>query len=68
MIHARRKSLTMRFDPDLLVAARRCAAEENRTLTNFIETVVRREVLAATSTAAETVAAETTAAPKARQG
>jgi hypothetical protein len=39
-----RKPITMRFDPDLLVQARRQAFRENRTLTNFIETVVRQRV------------------------
>ena len=39
-----RKSITMRFDPDLLAKARLQAARENRTLTNFIETVVRQRV------------------------
>jgi hypothetical protein len=39
-----RKPITMRFDPDLLAQAKRQAARENRTLTNFIETVVRQRV------------------------
>ena len=39
-----RKTITMRFDPDLLAKARQQAARENRTLTNFIETVVRQRV------------------------
>jgi hypothetical protein len=39
-----RKPITMRFDPDLLTQARRQAARENRSLTNFIETVVRERV------------------------
>lgn len=39
-----RKPITMRFDPDLLVQARLQAARENRTLTNFIETAVLRQV------------------------
>jgi hypothetical protein len=39
-----RKPITMRFDPDLLAQARLRAARENRTLTNFIETVVRERV------------------------
>ena len=39
-----RKSITMRFDPELLAKARLQAARENRTLTNFIETVVRQRV------------------------
>ena len=39
-----RKTITMRFDPDLLAKARLQAARENRTLTNFIETVVRQRV------------------------
>jgi hypothetical protein len=39
-----RKPITMRFDPDLLTQARLQAARENRSLTNFIETVVRERV------------------------
>ena len=39
-----RKTITMRFDPDLLAKARLQAARENRTLTNFIEAVVRQRV------------------------
>jgi hypothetical protein len=39
-----RKPITMRFDPDLLAKAKLKAAGENRTLTNFIETVVRERV------------------------
>jgi hypothetical protein len=39
-----RKAVTFRFDPDLLERARVKAREENRTLTNFIETVVKNEV------------------------
>ena len=41
-----RKTITMRFDPELLAEARLQAARENRTLTNFIETVVRQRVAA----------------------
>jgi hypothetical protein len=32
-----KKALTVRLNPDLLDAARSCAAREHRTLTNFIE-------------------------------
>lgn len=42
-----RKPITMRFDPDLLVQAKRQAARENRSLTNFIETIVRQRVTGA---------------------
>jgi hypothetical protein len=45
-----RKSITMRFDPDLLAKARFEAARENRSLTNFIETVVRQRVADASPT------------------
>ena len=45
-----RKSITMRFDADLLARARLEAARENRTLTNFIETVVRQRVADASPT------------------
>ena len=39
-----KKPVTVRVDPELLAEARRCAREENRTLTNFIETVLRQKV------------------------
>jgi hypothetical protein len=44
-IRSVRKPITMRFDPELLTQARLQAARENRTLTNFIETVVRQRVI-----------------------
>ena len=44
-----RKPVNMRFDPDLLAQARLQAVRENRTLTNFIETVVRQRVAEAWS-------------------
>jgi hypothetical protein len=40
-----RQSITMRFDPEVLKAARRKAVSDNRTLTNYIETLVRRDLL-----------------------
>ena len=61
-----RKTITMRFDPDLLAKARVQAARENRTLTNFIETVVRQRVAApglATFPADAPVAKPSAAAP-----
>lgn len=39
-----RQSVTMRFDPDVLKAARRKATRDNRSLTNYIETLVRRDL------------------------
>lgn len=36
-----KQAIALRIDPDLLADVRRCAAEENRTLTNFIETVLK---------------------------
>ena len=33
-----KKSLTVRLQPELLEAAKSCAAREHRSLTNFIET------------------------------
>ena len=36
--------ITVRIEAQLLADARRCAAEQNRTLTNFIETVLRRRL------------------------
>ena len=39
-----KKALTVRVDPDLLIAARVCAAREHRTLTNFIEMSLRGRI------------------------
>jgi hypothetical protein len=39
-----RQSITMRFDPEVLKAARRKAVTDNRSLTNYIETLVRRDL------------------------
>jgi predicted HicB family RNase H-like nuclease len=39
-----KKAVTFRIDPDLLERARQAAEAENRTLTNFIETVLRARV------------------------
>lgn len=39
-----RQAVTFRLDSELLAAARRCAAEENRTLTNFLETLLKRHL------------------------
>lgn len=41
-----RQAVTFRLDSELLAEARRCAAEENRTLTNFMETLLKRHVTA----------------------
>jgi hypothetical protein len=37
-------AITVRIDGDLLIEARRCARSENRTLTNFIETLLQRRI------------------------
>ena len=37
-------AITVRVDDALLTEARRCARLENRTLTNFIETLLQRRV------------------------
>ena len=39
-----KKAVTVRVDPDLLHAARACAAREHRTLTNFIEMSLRGRI------------------------
>lgn len=39
-----RQSVTMRLDPKVLKAARRRANSDNRTLTNYIETLMRRDL------------------------
>ena len=36
--------ITLRIEPDLLAQAKRMAASENRTLTNFIETLMKQRV------------------------
>ncbi len=41
--------ITLRVDSDLLLAAKRCARVENRTLTNFVETVLRQHIATADS-------------------
>jgi len=37
-----KKLVTFRFDADVLADARRLADRENRTLTNFIETILKQ--------------------------
>ena len=39
-----KKIVTFRFDADLLAKARDSAQRENRTLTNFVETVLKQAV------------------------
>lgn len=39
-----RQLMTIRIDPDVLNAARGRATDENRTLTNYIETVLRKDL------------------------
>jgi hypothetical protein len=38
--HRMKLSITIRIDPEMLANARKCAKQENRTLTNFVETVL----------------------------
>lgn len=40
-----RQRITIRLDPDMLKAARAKAAADNLTLTDYIETVIRRDLL-----------------------
>jgi hypothetical protein len=40
----KKQPLALRIDADLLNEARRCAAEENRTLTNLIETLLKARI------------------------
>jgi hypothetical protein len=40
----KKQPLALRIDADLLNEARRCAAGENRTLTNFIETLLKAHI------------------------
>lgn len=39
-----KRPLALRIEPELLEAVRRCAAEENRSLTNFVETTLKARV------------------------
>ena len=39
-----RRPVTMRLDQDVLTAARRRASGDNRTLTNYVETLLRRDL------------------------
>lgn len=41
---AMKTAITVRLDPDLLEAVRQQARQENRTLTNLIETVLRDRI------------------------
>jgi hypothetical protein len=36
-----KQAITIRIDPQLLAKARKCAEQENRTLTNYIETALK---------------------------
>jgi hypothetical protein len=47
-----KKLVTFRLDPDLLAQAQTIAQQENRTLTNFVETVLKRAIDGAPSTSA----------------
>lgn len=39
-----KKAVTFRFEADLMTEVRRCAELENRTVTNFIETLLKERV------------------------
>jgi hypothetical protein len=39
-----KQPLTLRIEPDLLDATRWCAAKENRSLTNFVETALKARI------------------------
>jgi hypothetical protein len=39
-----KQAITIRLDPQLLAKARKQAEQENRTLTNFIETVLKERI------------------------
>ena len=41
-----KQPIALRIEVDLLNEVRRCAAEENRTLTNFIETALKARIAA----------------------
>ena len=44
-----KQPLSLRIDADLLAAARDCARQDNRTLTNFIETALITHIAAMTA-------------------
>jgi hypothetical protein len=39
-----KQAITVRIDPELLAIARACAKQENRTLTNFLETALKERI------------------------
>ena len=39
-----KQAITIRLDPELLATARECAKQENRTLTNFLETALKQRI------------------------
>jgi hypothetical protein len=39
-----KQAVTIRIDPESLANARKCAKQENRPLTNFIETVLKERI------------------------
>ena len=39
-----KKAITVRIDPELLASARKGVKQENRTLTNFIETALKERI------------------------
>ena len=39
-----KQPVTLRLDPRLVAAARQCAIADNRTLTNFVENVLKRHI------------------------
>ena len=41
-----KQPITIRLDPELLAAARVCAKQENRSLTNFLETALKERLKA----------------------
>jgi hypothetical protein len=42
--HTMKHAITIRIDPELLEQARTCAKQENRTVTNFIETILKERI------------------------
>lgn len=41
-----RQSMTIRLDPEVLAVAKQIAGTNNRTLTNYIETLIRKDIIA----------------------
>ncbi|MCJ2061063.1 DUF6364 family protein [Methylobacterium sp. J-048] len=53
-----RRPLAIRIDGEVLAAAKLCARQDNRTLTNLIETLLRERIAASPSVKADCISAQ----------